>query len=118
MSARGNGIVGKVVVITGAGSGIGEAAARLLAERGAKVVLGGRRTDRLEKIAAELQGRGHTAVAKALDVTQLSQMQAFVNFALETFDKLDVLINNAGVMPLSKLEALKIAEWDRMIDVN
>ena len=108
----------KVVLITGASSGIGEATARLLAERGAKVVLGARRTDRLEKLAAELAGRGHAAVAKSLDVTDLADVQAFVRFALERFGRLDVLVNNAGVMPLSRLDALKVDEWNRMIDVN
>ena len=108
----------KVVLITGASSGIGEATARLLASRGAKVVLGARRSDRLDAIVAELKAEGHAAVAGTLDVTVLSQMQAFVRLAQETYGRVDVLINNAGVMPLSKLEALKIDEWNRMIDVN
>jgi len=108
----------KVVLITGASSGIGEATARLLAERGAKVVLGARRTDRLERLAAELSDQGHAAVPKSLDVTDLADVRSFVSFALETFGKVDVLVNNAGVMPLSSLDALKVDEWNRMIDVN
>ncbi|MGH7130971.1 MAG: SDR family oxidoreductase [Phycisphaerales bacterium] len=108
----------KVVLITGASSGIGEATARLLAERGAHVVMGARRTDRLERIAAELVARGQSAAARALDVTDLVDMQAFVRSAAERFGRLDVLINNAGVMPLSRLDALKVDEWNRMIDVN
>ena len=112
------GIQGKVVFITGASSGIGEATARLLAERGAKVLMGARRTDRLEKIAAELKAAGHDATAKTLDVTSLDDMNAFVQFGLETYGRVDVMINNAGIMPVSALEALKIEEWNRMIDVN
>jgi NADP-dependent 3-hydroxy acid dehydrogenase YdfG len=109
---------GKVVIITGASSGIGEATARLLAKNGAKVVLGARRTDRLELIAKEIHADGGIAEYQALDVTQRSQMESIVKFAQTKFDRLDVLINNAGVMPLSALEQLKVEEWDRMIDVN
>jgi NADP-dependent 3-hydroxy acid dehydrogenase YdfG len=109
---------GKVVIITGASSGIGEATARLLAKNGAKVVLGARRTDRLELIAKEIHADGGIAEYQALDVTQRSQMESIVKFAQNKFDRLDVLINNAGVMPLSALEQLKVEEWDRMIDVN
>lgn len=108
----------KVILITGASSGIGEATARHLASRGARVVLGARRTDRLEKLAAEIRTAGGTAEYRALDVTRLEDMQAFANFALQTFGQIDVIINNAGVMPLSPLAELKIAEWNRMIDVN
>jgi NADP-dependent 3-hydroxy acid dehydrogenase YdfG len=111
-------IEGKVIVITGASSGIGEATARLLASRGAKVMLGARRTDRLEKIADEIQGAGGSAAFRALDVTSRQDVQNFVDFTVTRFGRVDVLINNAGVMPLSKLEALKVDEWDRMIDVN
>ncbi|RYZ43092.1 MAG: SDR family oxidoreductase [Myxococcaceae bacterium] len=111
-------IQGKVVAITGASSGIGEAAARLLAEQGAKVVLGARRVDRLESLASELKAKGGEARVRALDVTKREDVQGFVDFTLKEFGRLDVLINNAGVMPLSLLEVLKVDEWDRMIDVN
>lgn len=108
----------KVVLITGASSGIGEAAARLLGERGHHVVMGARRTDRLEKIAEEIRLAGGSADFAELDVADLSSMNAFVTLAVEKYGHVDVIINNAGVMPLSPLEALKIDEWNRMIDVN
>jgi NADP-dependent 3-hydroxy acid dehydrogenase YdfG len=108
----------KVIAITGASSGIGEATARLLASQGAKVVLGARRTDRLEKIAGDIIACGGRAEFRALDVTDRKDVQDFIDFAVNRFDRVDVLVNNAGVMPLSKLEALKVDEWDRMIDVN
>src|SRR4028118_328280 len=109
---------GKVIIITGASSGIGEATARMLAYQGAKVVLGARRTDRLEAIAKDIRAEGGTVEYQALDVTQRSQMEDLVQFAQSKFDRVDVLINNAGIMPLSALEQLKVEEWDRMIDVN
>ena len=109
---------GKVVIITGASSGIGEATARLLAQNGAKVILGARRIDRLELIAKDIRAEGGIAEYQALDVTQRSQLEAIVKFAQSKFDRVDVLINNAGVMPLSALDQLKVEEWDRMIDVN
>ncbi|WP_406228796.1 SDR family oxidoreductase [Pseudomonas siliginis] len=108
----------KVIVITGASSGIGEASARLLAERGAKVVLGARRTERLAVIAEEINGAGGHAQFRALDVTDQQDVQRFVDFAVEHYGRVDVLVNNAGVMPLSRLDALKVDEWNRMIDVN
>lgn len=108
----------KVVLITGASSGIGEATARHLAARGMHVVLGARRVDRLEAMAAEINAGGGSASVFALDVSNLGSMQRFVDAAVERHGKVDVLINNAGVMPLSKLEALKVDEWNRMIDVN
>ncbi|MFB5267779.1 SDR family oxidoreductase [Paenibacillus enshidis] len=111
-------VKGKVVVITGASSGIGEAAARLLAEQGASVVLGARRTERLEALATEIRSKGGAAEYRALDVTSKEQMDEFISFAQSKFGRVDVLVNNAGVMPLSLLEALKIDEWNRMIDVN
>jgi len=111
-------VEGKVVAITGASSGIGEATARLLASRGAKVVLGARRTDRLEAIAADIRAAGGEAHYRALDVAVRENVQAFADHAVATFGRLDVLVNNAGVMPLSRLDALKVEEWDRMIDVN
>ncbi|GAA6619216.1 SDR family oxidoreductase [Scytonema sp. NUACC26] len=108
----------KVVLITGASSGIGEATARLLAHKGLRVVLGARRTDRLEAIASDIREKGGTAEYRGLDVTSLEEMQAFVELAKDRFGRLDVVVNNAGLMPLSKLEVLKIDEWNRMIDVN
>ncbi|MDP4097043.1 SDR family oxidoreductase [Paenibacillus sp. P96] len=108
----------KVVVITGASSGIGEATARLLAEQGASVVLGARRAEKLEALVAEIRSKGGTAEYHVLDVTSKEQMDEFISFANNKFGKVDVLVNNAGVMPLSPLEALKIDEWNRMIDVN
>ncbi|MBB3139915.1 SDR family oxidoreductase [Halomonas organivorans] len=111
-------VKGKVVVITGASSGNGEAAARHLAERGATVVLGARRQDRIDALAKELTDAGHQAIAVATDVTDKAQVQRLVDAAVERFGKLDVLLNNAGLMPLAPLEALKTDEWDQMIDVN
>lgn len=108
----------KIVAITGASSGIGEATARLLAAKGAKVFIGARRTERLEKLVAEIQSAGGEAACMALDVTSLPQMEAFIKEATRLYGGLDVMINNAGVMPLSPLSARKVAEWDRMIDVN
>jgi NADP-dependent 3-hydroxy acid dehydrogenase YdfG len=111
-------VSGKVVAITGASSGIGEATARLLADEGAKVVLGARRTDRLQKLVAEIRAAGGTAEFRALDVTNRADVAGFVDFAKTSFGQLDVLVNNAGIMPLSHLASLKIEEWDQMIDVN
>jgi NADP-dependent 3-hydroxy acid dehydrogenase YdfG len=108
----------KVVVITGASSGIGEATARLLAERGAHVVVGARRTERLEKLVADITKNGGSARFRAVDVSKRADVQALVDFAKAEFGKIDVLVNNAGVMPLSPLGALKVEEWDQMIDVN
>lgn len=109
---------GKVVLITGASSGIGEASARVLASQGANVVLGARRSDRLEKLTEELRQKGGVAHYRTLDVTSLDDVQSFVNFAIETHGHIDVVINNAGIMPLSPFEDLKVDEWNRMIDVN
>ena len=111
-------ITGKIVLITGASSGIGEATARLLAAQGATVVLGARRLDRLEKLVAEIDESGGIAACRALDVTSREDTQAFVDFAEQRFSRVDVIVNNAGVMPLSPLDALKVDEWNRMIDVN
>jgi NADP-dependent 3-hydroxy acid dehydrogenase YdfG len=111
-------IENKVIAIAGSSSGIGAATAKLLAHKGLRVVLGARRTDRLEAIASEIRSEGGAAEYRALDVTSLEDMQAFIEFAKEKFGRLDVMVNNAGLMPLAKLEALKIDEWNRMIDVN
>lgn len=113
-----SGIAGKVIVVTGASSGIGEATARELARRGASVVLGARRTERLEALVAELQQAGHTATYLQTDVTRLEDVQRLARLALDTYGRLDVFINNAGIMPLSPLDQLKVDEWNQMIDVN
>jgi NADP-dependent 3-hydroxy acid dehydrogenase YdfG len=113
-----SGIQQKVVVITGASSGIGEATATLLAHRGARVVVGARRADRLEKLVSAIRAGGGTAEYQAVDVTKREQVEALVGLAKARFGHLDVVVNNAGIMPLSPLEALKVDEWDRMIDVN
>ncbi len=109
-------IAGKVVVITGASSGLGEATARHLARDGAKLVLGARRIERLQKLAEELSLRPDAAVQT--DVTQSAQVKHLVDHAVETHGRIDVIINNAGLMPLSLLERTRIEDWDRMIDVN
>lgn len=111
-------IAGRVVLITGASSGIGEATARLLAENGAKVLLGARRTDRLQKIVAEIRELGGIAEYKDVDVVSSEDVNAFVAFAQEKFGRVDVIFNNAGVMPVSPMNALKTDEWDRIFDVN
>lgn len=110
--------IDKIILITGASSGIGEAAARLLAARGARVVLGARRVDRLARIVDEINAAGGQARAMALDVTSADQMKAFVAFAATEFGAPDVIVNNAGLMPLSPMAALKTDEWERMVDVN
>jgi NADP-dependent 3-hydroxy acid dehydrogenase YdfG len=111
-------IAGKVVVITGASSGLGEAAARHLAAHGAAVVLGARRAERINALAAELIAAGHKARAVVTDVTDRDQVRNLVDTAVREFGRIDVMLNNAGLMPLAPLERLKVDEWDRMIDVN
>ncbi len=108
----------KIVLITGASSGIGEATAKLLAAAGATVVLGARRTDRLERVAQEITEAGGIARFRALDVTSRADTAAFAQSALDEFGRVDVIVNNAGVMPLSPMASLKVDEWDRMVDVN
>ena len=111
-------IEGKVVVITGASSGLGEAAARLLSAQSATVVLGARRTDRIKSLADELNRKGGKALAMTTDVVHFDQVKKLVDTALKTYGKIDVMINNAGLMPSSPLERFKTGDWDRMIDVN
>lgn len=113
-----NDIRNKIVAITGASSGIGEATALRLAGEGAKLVLGARRTDRLEALVAKIREQGGEAVFRPLDVTGREDLEGFVRFAVDTYGRLDVMVNNAGLMPLSRLDALKVDEWDRMVDVN
>ncbi|MCA9107085.1 MAG: SDR family oxidoreductase [Planctomycetales bacterium] len=111
-------IRGKVVVITGASSGLGEATARLLSAEGATVVLAARRQERIAALAESLSQEGGTALAIETDVTDLAQVRNLVDKAVESFGKIDVLLNNAGLMPLAPLAQLKTDEWDQMIDVN
>ena len=109
---------GKVVVITGASSGIGEATAKLLAQRGAKVVLGARREDKLGRIVRQIRDAGGEAVSQPLDVTVQPENDAIVDLAKTAFGRLDAVFLNAGLMPNSPLSALKTDEWHRMVDVN
>jgi NADP-dependent 3-hydroxy acid dehydrogenase YdfG len=118
MSVQQNNIADKVIAITGASSGIGEATARFLASKGARVVLGARRTNKLDVIVSEIQAAGGEARATALDVTKKAQLVHFIEFAQAQFGQVDVLVSNAGLMPLSMMESLKVDEWDQMIDVN
>ncbi|MCP1425876.1 NADP-dependent 3-hydroxy acid dehydrogenase YdfG [Paenibacillus xylanexedens] len=111
-------VKGKVVVITGASSGIGESTARLLAQHGAHVVIGARRMERLEALASSIRLEGGSVEYHSLDVTRLEEMQTIVDLAQTRYGRIDVILNNAGVMPLSPLESLKVDEWNRMIDVN
>jgi NADP-dependent 3-hydroxy acid dehydrogenase YdfG len=112
------GIKDKIVVVTGASSGLGEATARLLSEQGGTLVLGARRADRLQALANEIEARGGKALALETDVTRREQVTALVDAAVHTYGRIDVMINNAGLMPQAPLEQLKVDEWDRMIDVN
>ena len=111
-------IEGKVIVITGASSGLGLVAARLLCEQGARVVLGARRIDRLRQLADALNTSGQRTVAVQTDVTQRADVARLAETAVQTFGRLDVMVNNAGIMPQSPLARLKVEEWDRTIDVN
>ena len=108
----------KVVLITGASSGIGAGIARELGAAGARLMLGARRTDRLDALAQEIRAAGGEARIRRLDVTDRSDVAAFADAGREAFGRIDVIVNNAGVMPLSLLASLKVEEWDRMIDVN
>ena len=108
----------KVVLITGASSGIGAGIARELGAAGAKLMLGARRTDRLESLAEEINAMGGEALTRRLDVTDRADVAAFAEAARQAWGRVDVIVNNAGVMPLSLMASLKVDEWDRMIDVN
>ena len=111
-------IAGKVVVITGASSGLGEATARQLSSLGAHLVLGARRQDRLEALAADIRGAGGKAEIVVTDVTRKQDVVALVQAALTNFGRLDVMINNAGLMAVAPLAELKVDEWDSMLDIN
>lgn len=108
----------KTVLITGASSGIGEGIARELASAGARLMLGARRTDRLDALANVLREAGATVATRRLDVTDRADVEAFADTARAQFGRVDAIVNNAGIMPLSPLAALKVDEWDRMVDVN
>jgi NADP-dependent 3-hydroxy acid dehydrogenase YdfG len=111
-------IRGKVVVITGASSGIGESTARFLAGDGAKVVLGARRKDRIDAVVQVITARGGSALGFKTDVTNRADVEALVKGAIDAHGRIDVIVNNAGLMPIAPMAALKVDEWDRMIDVN
>ena len=111
-------IEGKVVVITGASSGIGESTARLLAGRGAKVAIAARRKDRIDRIAEDITSKGGSAIGFKADVTARDEVEALVKGTLRKHGRVDVMVNNAGIMPIAPMAALKVEEWDRMIDIN
>jgi NADP-dependent 3-hydroxy acid dehydrogenase YdfG len=113
-----NNIATKIIVITGASSGLGEAAAKHLSEQGAIVVLGARRSDHIQTLAKELAVKGGKALALTTDVTKYEQVKKLVDTAVQTYGRIDVMINNAGLMPQSPLDRLRIDEWNRMVDVN
>ena len=111
-------IADKVVVITGASSGIGESTAKLLARHGAKVVVGARRKDRIDAVVKEISGAGGKAIGFAVDVTKRAELEALIKGAVDSFGRVDVMVNNAGIMPIAPIQLLKVEEWDRQIDVN
>src|SRR6185503_147680 len=115
---RTSSIADKVVVITGASSGLGESTARLLAANGAKVVLGARRKDRIDAVVKEITAKGGSALGFKTDVTKRVEVEALVKGATENHGRIDVIVNNSGIMPIAPMAALKVDEWDRMIDVN
>ena len=115
---RTSNIAGKVVVITGASSGIGESTARLLAGSGAKVVLGARRTDRIDALVKDITAKGGAALGFQTDVTKRSEVEALVQGGIHEHGRIDVIVNDAGIMPIAPMAALKVEEWERMIDVN
>src|SRR6185436_2906873 len=108
----------KVVIVTGASSGIGYATALALSKAGAKVAAGARRVDKLESLKKEVQENGGEILIKNLDVTKKEECDSFINLVTKTWNRIDILINNAGIMPLSFFKNLKISEWEEMIDVN
>jgi len=108
----------KVVVITGASSGIGESTAKLLAQHGAQVVLGARRKDRLDAAVKEISAAGGKAISFAVDVTKQTEVEGLIGLAVKSFDRVDVIVNSAGIMPISPIDALKVEEWGQQIDVN
>jgi NADP-dependent 3-hydroxy acid dehydrogenase YdfG len=112
------GIEGKVVVVTGASSGLGEAAVRFLADHGAKLAIGARRTDRLQALADDIERKGGSIFSLGVDVTEKDQVRNLVESAVGTYGRIDVMLNNAGIMPLSPIDRYKTDEWDQMIDVN
>lgn len=111
-------IAGKVVAITGASSGIGKATALLLAERGAKVVIGARRQDLLDAIVLEITAKGGEAIALAIDIKQREDLRRFVDAACKQYGHIDVLVSNAGIAPTSLLDEARVEDWEEMIDVN
>lgn len=113
-----NNIAGKVVVITGGSSGLGAATARLLSARGAHIVLGARRVDKMEALAKVLRATGGQVAVVETDVTDKAQVLRLIDTAIETFGRVDVLVNNAGLMAIAPMSETKVDEWDRMIDIN
>jgi NADP-dependent 3-hydroxy acid dehydrogenase YdfG len=111
-------IADKVVAITGASSGIGQSTAKFLARQGAKVVLGARRKNRIDEVVQEISAAGGKAIGFAVDVTKRAEVEALIKRAFDSFGRVDVIINNAGIMPIAPVDALKVEEWDRQIDVN
>ncbi|MBE9047313.1 SDR family oxidoreductase [Pleurocapsales cyanobacterium LEGE 10410] len=111
-------IANKVIIITGASSGLGEATARKLALKGAKLMLAARREDRLKKLVAEIEKNGGTAKYQITDVTDRQQVEELAKATQQAYERIDVLVNNAGLMPLSPLAETKVDEWEKMIDVN
>ena len=108
----------KVVIITGASSGLGEATARLLARKGAKLMLAARREDRLKELVSDIEKEGATAKYQVTDVTNRQEVEALAKATHQAYGRIDVLVNNAGLMPLSPLAATKVGEWETMVDVN
>jgi NADP-dependent 3-hydroxy acid dehydrogenase YdfG len=111
-------IADKIVVITGASSGIGESTAKLLARHGAKVVLGARRKNRIDAVVKEISAAGGKAIGFAVDVTKRAEVEALIQATVDSFGRVDVIVNNAGTMLIAPVQALKVGEWDRQIDVN
>lgn len=113
-----NGFEGKVAIITGASSGIGEATAKMLGDRGVKLMLAARREERLKDLVSKIEQAGGTAAYQTVDVTNKKEVEALAQKTLDTYGKIDIAINNAGLMPLSRLDKLRVDEWDTTIDVN